>query len=162
MSPPPTWTVAPWPRVASALAIGASAGTKTSHGHAERGRGGRDALGVVARRGGDDAAAAALLADRGELRRRAADLEGARALEVLGLEQRRVPPARSEIVRVESTGVRRATRATSARAAAAMSASVGDRKDRVDLDLGAQRQGRDADRRAGRRLVAEVARRRPR
>ena len=29
---PPMWTVAPWPRVASALAIGASAGTKTSHG----------------------------------------------------------------------------------------------------------------------------------
>ena len=54
--------------------------------HAARGRGRRESLGVVAGRRGDDAARAALLAQRGELGRRAAHLERARELEVLGLE----------------------------------------------------------------------------
>ena len=51
------------------------------------------------------------------------------------------PPARSEIVREDSIGVRRATVCTASRAAL-MSSSVGERNDRVDLDLGPERQRR--------------------
>ena len=123
---------------------------------ARRGRRG-EALGVVAGRGGDDAAAqpsspsAASLADAPRtlnepVRWRFSALSAT------------VPPARSEIVRVESTGVRRATCSTSGRAAAiaaAVTVSVRDGKDRVDLDLGAERERGDADRGARRRRVAE-------
>ena len=58
--------------------------------HAPRGRGRREPLGVVAGRCGDDAARAALLPQRRQLGRRAAHLERARELEVLGL-QRHLP-----------------------------------------------------------------------
>ncbi len=79
--------VAPWPRAASTLAIGASVGHEDLAGHAARARGGGERLRVVARRRRDDAARAAVLAERGELGRHAADLERARALEVLGLQR---------------------------------------------------------------------------
>ena len=54
---PPMWTIAPWPRAASALAIGASAGTKTSQRTPRAAAAAASALGVVAGRRGDDAAA---------------------------------------------------------------------------------------------------------
>src|SRR4051794_18912988 len=78
------------------------------------------------------------------------------------------PPARSEIVREDSTGVRRASASTAGRAASTSSAvtserageaigSVRQREDRVHLDLGAERQRCDADRRARGRFGWEVA-----
>jgi hypothetical protein len=51
---------------------------------------------VVARRGGDDPARAAVLAERGQLGRRAADLERSRPLEVLGLERDRAARAQRD------------------------------------------------------------------
>src|SRR4051812_20461062 len=72
-------------------------------------------------------------------------------------------PVRSPSVSDGSTGVRLATSATAARARATASAvtvcgrsavataSVGQRDDGVDLDLGAERERRDADRGPGRR-----------
>ena len=57
------------------------------------GRAGGERLRVVAGAGGDDAVGAALLAQRGELRGHAADLERAGALQVLGLQDDR--PART-------------------------------------------------------------------
>src|SRR4051812_33118885 len=76
-------------------------------------------------------------------------------------------PVRSLSVSDGSTGVRLATSATAARASATASAvtvcgrsavataSVGQRDDGVDLDRRPERQRRDADRGAGRRVVAE-------
>ena len=85
-SPPPTCTVAPCPRAASALAIGASAGTKTSHGTP------RAAAAAATPCAWLPAEAATTPPRSGppparQLRRRAADLEGAGALEVLRLQQ---------------------------------------------------------------------------
>ena len=66
-----------------------------ARGHPERGRGERDALGVVAGARGDDAARALGVGQRGHAVDRAAQLEGAGALQVLGLEQHaRARPAR--------------------------------------------------------------------
>src|SRR4051812_40338657 len=76
-------------------------------------------------------------------------------------------PVRSLSVSDGSTGVSFATSATAARARATASAvtvcgrsavataSVGQRDDGVDLDLGAERQRRDAERGPGRRVIAE-------
>ena len=86
--------VAPSAARASTLAIGASRGMKTSHGTPRTRGGERQRLGVVAGAAGDDAARARV-AERGELAQRAADLEGAGALQVLRLEHdRRRPRAR--------------------------------------------------------------------
>ena len=72
---------------------------------AERGRSERDALGVVAGAGGDDAACTLVVAQRGHAIDRAAQLEGARALQVLGLEQHaRARPARDRARRQHGRG----------------------------------------------------------
>ena len=66
-----------------------------ARGDAERGRRERDALGVVAGARRDDAAGPLVVAQRGHAVGRTAQLEGARALQVLGLEQHvRARPAR--------------------------------------------------------------------
>jgi hypothetical protein len=66
-----------------------------ARGHAERRRGERDALGVVAGARGDDAPCTLGVRQRGHAVDRAAQLEGAGALQVLGLEQHaRARPAR--------------------------------------------------------------------
>ena len=114
---PPRCTIAPWPRAASVLAIGASAGTKTSHGTPMRAR----------RRG--DAPARGCRPRRRPRRPRSPPRRARRASRRVPRTLKEpvrwrfsafsatVPPARSEIVRVESTGVRRAVVATAARAA---------------------------------------------
>ena len=140
----------PCPRAASALAIGASAGTKTSHGTPRVARGRRQRLGVVA---GD-----AATTPRAQPASPSA-ASFAAAPRILNEPVRcrfsafstTSPPARSEIVRVESTGVRRAigartarVRATAAtvdasrstvRACVAMARQSGRAMIGVDLDL---------------------------
>src|SRR3954447_11194893 len=72
-----------------------------------------------------------------------------------------VPPARSDSVREERIGVRRANSSTAGRAARTSSGvtvtSVGEGEDRLDLHLRAERQGGHADRAARGGIVREVA-----
>ena len=153
---PPRWTIAPCPRAASALAIGASAGTKTSQRIAARARPRRPAPGrgcppTPRRR----RARSPPSPERGELGRRAADLERAGALQVLGLQRDGAARALGDRAasRAPACAARRAS--TAGRAASTSSAvtlrtcvamaSVRQGEDRVDLDLRAARQRGDAD-----------------
>ena len=72
--------------------------------HAAGAGGGGEALGVVAGRRGDHAGGAAAVAEGGELGRRAAQLERARALQVLGLERDHAAGALGDRPRREHRG----------------------------------------------------------
>ena len=80
-------TVAPWSRAASILAIGASSGTNTSHGTPRARAAAARLCAWLPAAAGDHAGRAAAVAERGELGRRAAQLERAGALQVLGLQR---------------------------------------------------------------------------
>ena len=138
---PPTCTIAPWPRAASAFAIGASAGTNTSQ------RTPRAAAAAASPCAWLPADAATTPFAQPASPSAASFAAAPRTLNEpvrwrFSAFSTTVPPARSEIVRVDSTGVRLATRSTSGRAAAIVAAetrlSVRDGKDRVDLDVGAR------------------------
>ena len=132
-------------------------------GHAARAGGEGQGLGVVAGARRHHAPRAALLPQRRELAQRAADLERAGALQVLGLQddlaaavvgQRRARQDR----RVARDGRRsRRGRARPPRPSALRS-SAGQRDDGVDLDVGALGQRGDRDGHPGRRLVVEELR----
>ena len=136
-------TIAPWPRAASTLASGASSGTNTSHG-TPRARAAAARLcawlpaeaATTPREQPSSPSAASLAATPRTLN------EPVRWR--FSAFSDTTPPVRSEIVRDESTGVRRAIASTAGRAAATSSAvtsaSVRQREHRVDLDLGAERQ----------------------
>src|SRR5918999_2890072 len=150
---PPTCTIAPCPAAASALAIGASAGTNTSQ------RTPRAAAAAASPCAWFPADAATTPFAQPASPSAASFADAPRTLNEpvrcrFSAFSTTFPPACSEIVRVERTGVPAATFSTSARAA---SMSVRDGKDRVDLDVGPERERGDADRAARRRRVAEVA-----
>ena len=84
---PPARRAAPYPRAASTLAIGAPSGTTIVAAMPGLARRPGDRLAVVARARGDDAGAPLVVRQLRDRVVRAADLERARALEVLGLEQ---------------------------------------------------------------------------
>ena len=93
---PSNTTSAPYARVARSLGIGAPFGHEHRGVDAEELRRERDALGVVAGRGGDDAAGALLRREPGDPGERTAGLEGAGALQVLGLERDRAADQRGQ------------------------------------------------------------------
>ena len=82
-------TCAPYARVATSLGSGAPSGMKTVDADAEQLGGERDALGVVAGAGGDDAARLLLVGEPGHPGVGAADLERPGPLQVLALEEDR-------------------------------------------------------------------------
>src|SRR5215208_5825865 len=157
---PPTWISAPIPRAASTFASGASVGTKTSQ-CTPRWRA---------------AAASAwpwLPADAATtpLRQPSSPSESSLAATPRTLKEpvrcrfsalsETTPPARSEIVREDSIGVRRASDSTAGRAAAISAAPtdadlVREGDDGIDLDLRSERERRHADRRARGRVGLEV------
>ena len=154
----------PSPRAASTLAIGASAGTKTSQRHAAARAAPRPAPGRGCRRW---PATTPLRAAPSPSAASFADAPRTLNEPVrwrFSAFSTTVPPARSENVRVDSTGVRRAIGARRRRAAdvgrrtsrAVTLSQSGSATHGVDLDLGAQRQRGDADRRARRRVGLEV------
>ena len=113
---PPMWTIAPCSRAASTFAIGASAGTKTSHGMPRAAAAAASACAwlpaeaaTTPRAQPSSPSVASLLATprtlKDPVRWRFSAFSAT------------VPPARSENVRVDSIGVRRATVWTAARAA---------------------------------------------
>ena len=101
----------------SALAIGAPAGMKTSHGTPRARAATRQRLGVVAGAAARRRRARARVAQRGELVQRAADLERARALQALGLEHDLAAAAARSASAEGRTGVRRTTSRDAARRA---------------------------------------------
>src|SRR3954471_15228318 len=115
--PPPRCTIAPSPRAASVFAIGASAGTNTSHGTPIVRAASATAWAWLPAEAATTPAlqpcspsAASFAAVRRALNEP--------VLWRFSAFSATMPPARSEIVRVESTGVRRAIVPTAARAAA--------------------------------------------
>ena len=162
---PPTWTCAPCPRLASALAIGALAGTKTSQ------RTPRAAATAASAWAWLPAEAATTPCAQPSSPSASSLADAPRTLNEpvrwrFSALRATMPPARSEIVRLESTGVRRATRSTAARAASMSSRRDAHQSGRARIasisTSRAERQRGDADRRARRRLALEVGRRRPR
>ena len=114
--PPPRWTIAPSPRAASVFAIGASAGTKTSHGTPIV----RAAAATACAWLPAEAATTPALQPSAPSAASFAAVPRTLNEPVLwrfSAFSATTPPARSEIVRVESTGVRRAIVSTAARAA---------------------------------------------
>ena len=113
---PPMCTTAPWPRAASVFAIGASAGTKTSQGTPiMRAAAASDCAWLPAE-------AATTPALQPSMPSAASFAPAPRTLKEpvrwrFSAFSATMPPARSEIVRVESIGVRRAVVATASRAA---------------------------------------------
>src|SRR3954466_5235464 len=150
--PPPMCTIAPCARVASTLAIGASSGTNTSHGIP------RAAAAVATAWAWLPADAATTPFAQPSCPSTASLLATPRTLNEpvrwrFSAFSTTVPPARSENVRVDRIGVRRATASTAARAARTSSAES---DDCIHLDLSPERQRRHADGGARRRLGLEV------
>src|ERR671916_625320 len=152
--PPPTWIVAPWPRAASTLAIGASVGTNTSQAAPRIRAAAASACAWLPAEAVTTPLAHPCSPSAASLAATPRTLNEPVRCRFSALSTTS-PPATSENVREDSTGVRRAISPTAGRAAR-MSASVGERKDRVDLDLGPERKRGHADRGARGRVALEV------
>ena len=119
------WTIAPWPRAASVLAIGASAGTKTSQRTPSVRAAAASACAWL------PAEAPTTPAAQPSSPRAVSFAPAPRTLKEpvrwrFSAFSATTPPARSENVRVESIGVRRAVVATPGRAARTSSAVTGE------------------------------------
>src|SRR5215213_1780596 len=155
---PPMWISAPIPRAASTLASGASVGTNTSQC-------------TPRTRAAAASACPWLPADAATtpFRQPSSPSDSSLAATPRTLKEpvrwrfsafiATTPSARSESVRDDSIGVRLASASTAGRAArtsSAVTSLVGEGDDGIDLDLGPERERRDADRGARGRLGLEV------